>query len=375
MPDLYADILVVDLLGGIGDLIMVLPVVHALARRNPGASLRVLTHEPGAELVRGDPAVTEVRTPAHGRPGAEREAVARALAERRPDLAVTTTRYDGIPGLLAASGARCVTDLWRRPPPDEPVGLRYLRILQAEGLLGADDPHDLARPRVHLSAAELARGRRLLDESLLAGGSFLPASGSTAIARRPPVVLVTGSGMAVKRWPYWTELIGLLSDRGHPVLIVGPPPTEPDAVPHGTAGDAAGGMFLPGAGLRELAACFAAVADRGGVVVGGDTGPVRLAAAAGAATVGLFGPTSALRYGIGGGVDLQGLPDCPHRLPTAITEQPCWWTARCPLAPDGPPACMADIPARSVADAVTSTSACIFACVALRWRHGSSSDP
>ena len=58
MPDRYGEILVVDLLGGIGDLLMVLPVVHGLARRNPGARLRVLTDEPGADLVRGDPAVT-----------------------------------------------------------------------------------------------------------------------------------------------------------------------------------------------------------------------------------------------------------------------------------------------------------------------------
>ena len=37
----------VDLLGGIGDLLMLLPAVHGLARRNPGARLRVLTHDPG----------------------------------------------------------------------------------------------------------------------------------------------------------------------------------------------------------------------------------------------------------------------------------------------------------------------------------------
>ncbi len=93
MADSYRDILVVELLGGIGDLIMTLPVVHGLARRNPGAVMRVITHEPGADLVRGDPAVTEVLVPRHDRPGAERDAVASALAARRPDLAVTTTRF------------------------------------------------------------------------------------------------------------------------------------------------------------------------------------------------------------------------------------------------------------------------------------------
>jgi ADP-heptose:LPS heptosyltransferase len=109
---------------------------------------------------------------------------------------------------------------------------------------------------------------------------------------------------------------------------------------------------LPEGTLRQLAARFRAVARRGGIVVGGDTGPVRLAAAAGAPTVGLFGPTLAVRYGIGAGVDLQGRSDCPHRLPTLITEQVCWWDARCPLSPTGP-ACMADIPAAAVASAVT----------------------
>ena len=326
MNQQYRDILVVELLGGIGDLLMVLPVVHALARRNPGAALRVLTDDPGADLVRGDPAVTEVRTPRRGRPGCEREAVAAALAARRPDLAVTTARYDGIPDLLAASGARCVTDLWRKPPPDERIGDRYLRILYTEGLVGAEDLD--AAPRVRLRPDELAAGETTI-------AALVPPT-----ATRPPVVFVTDSGMAVKLWPQrrWRRLAATLAGRDHPVLSVTPVDGAP-AVP------------LPRVTLRQLAACFAAVARRGGIVVGGDTGPVRLAAAAGARTVGLFGPTLASRYGIGGGADLQGLRYCPYRLPTLVTEQACWWDARCPLSAAGP-ACMADISTDRVVSAV-----------------------
>ncbi|SCL27968.1 heptosyltransferase-1 [Micromonospora pallida] len=332
MADRYAEILVVDLLGGIGDLLMLLPAIHGLARRNPYSRLRVLTHEPGAELARVDPAVTEVRTPRHGRPGAERAAVVEALAARRPDLAVTTTRYDGIPDLLLAAAARCVTDLWRGPPPDEPVGARYLRLLHAEGLLTRADLD--ARPRVHLPAAARAAGETSVGR--LVAAADRPAA--------PPVVLVTDAGMAVKRWPdaSWRTLAGRLAADGHPVLAVG-------------AGDDPPGVPLPRGDLPTLAAQFAAVARRGGVVVGPDTGPLRLAAAAGAATVGLFGPTDARRYGVGGGVDLQGLPGCPHRRATAITEQPCWWEAHCPLDPTGP-ACLADLGVKLVTDAVRAAT-------------------
>ncbi len=328
MPDRYADILVVDLLGGIGDLLMLLPAMHGLARRHPAARLRVLTHDPGADLVRADPAVAEVTTPRHGGPGAERAAVVAALAAGRPDLAVTTTRYDGIPDLLEAGSGRAVTDLWRRPPPHQPVGERYLEILHTEGLL---DPADRAgRPRVHVPATAGRAGERTVGH--LVGDPLAP-----------PVVLVTDAGMAVKRWParHWRALAAALTRRGHPVLTVGP-----------VNAGAPLGVPLPRADLPTLAGQFAALRRRGGVVVGPDTGPVRLAAATGVATVALFGPTDARRYGTGD-VDLQGLPACAYRRPTAITEQPCWWTARCPLDREEP-ACMADLDPARVLAAVTA---------------------
>ena len=114
-----------------------------------------------------------------------------------------------------------------------------------------------------------------------------------------------------------------------------------------------GTVLLPPGGLRDLAANLAVVGERGGVVVGGDTGPVRLATAVGAHAVGLFGPTVVGRYGLDprAGVSLQGLPGCEVRRPLAITEQECWWSARCPLT-GGDPACLADLSVDAVAAAV-----------------------
>ena len=304
MPrDDVREVLVVDLLGGIGDLVMLLPSLRGLARRHPRAAVRVLTHAPGATLLDPDPDVAEVRAV---RKGTERAAVVAELERRPPDLVVSTTRYDGIAEEIERRVPGSVTDLWRRPPPDEPVARRYHRILTAEGLVRGH----YAPPRLHLTAQERAAGRHLL-------ASLLPAGDAA------PVVLIPDAGMAVKRWPHQDRLAAGLTRRGVPVLVLG--------------------RDVPPTSLRELAALFAAVGRRGGVVVGADTGPVRVAAAAGGRTVGLFGPTVAARYGLDPpSVDLQGLPGCPHRRPTAITEQVCWWDAACPLAGHGP-ACMADL--------------------------------
>ena len=186
-------------------------------------------------------------------------------------------------------------------------------------------PHDVnLQPHIVLTDAECVEGDRVLDDD----------------AR--PVVLVPSAGMAVKQWPHWRELATALAGRA---FVTG----EPAVLEAWRGGPA---RLLPPLSLRELASVFAAVGRRGGVVIGGDTGPMRMAAAVGARTVGIFGPTAASRYGLGPlGVDLQGLPDCPHRRPTSITEQVCWWEAHCPLSPVGP-ACMADVTPGRVLDLV-----------------------
>ena len=337
-------VLVIDLLGGLGDLIMVLPSVHALAEAHPGAELTVLTHAPGAPLLARDPAVTAVRT---AEKHDERAAAEQALADLAPDLTVTTTRFDGIGDLVDADalarGTRAVSNLWRRPPADEKVGERYQRILAAEGLI-ADR---IRPPRVVLTPDELSAGRRALvsavghrrhwtSETPHVRSRDTPTRDPGGL-RPPPTVLVPDAGMAVKRWPArrWATLAASLPG---PVLSVGP---------------VDGAAELPPTDLRGLASLFAAVGEAGGVVVGPDTGPVRLAAAVGARTVALFGPTAASRYGLEEGVNLQGLPECPHREPTAITEQVCWWEARCPLASE--PACLLDLPVGRVREQVART--------------------
>lgn len=326
-------ILVVDTMGGLGDLLLALPVIEALGRSHPSARLTVATTAPWHELLVGDPRIAEV-VPVAGRDaGAVLGTVGPLLERLRPDLAVTTNRQHGLPQLLERWSARAVTDLWRRPPADEAVDVRMLRILAEEGVV--DPGLTELLPHVVLDAGEIAAGSDALD----------------AAGARRPALLLPDSGMAVKRWPLerWTEAVGRLRDAGLDPVVVSQAGEQRRALA------AVGASALPDLGLRALAGVFAAAAARDGVAIGGDTGPVRLASAAGLRAVGLFGPTLATRYGYRGrAVDVQGFPECPVRVPTAITEQECWWSARCPLTADRSPRCMAAI---EVAEVVRAAAA------------------
>ncbi|EFC84531.1 glycosyltransferase family 9 protein [Parafrankia sp. EUN1f] len=375
-PGTARDILVIELLGGFGDLLLALPALEALLAAHPRARMRVVTFLPGADLLAADDRLDRVVGVTDHSGGGVRAAVRAEITRRYPDLAVTTTRHSGIPRLLSDLGVAAVDDLWRGPPPDEAVDARFVRLLAADGVIDAASA-ELARARsgrLRLTAAERLRGRASLAEALARPGTLrgtgprhLGASGWSAgppeegwtTGGHPPVVLIPGAGMAIKQWPAdrWRQLAGRLLAAGWPVARL-PSPEPPSAEPAVPRGESRAEPWppvavLPTRGLREAAGMFAALAERGGLVVGGDTGPCRLAAVMGARTVGLYGPTLATRYGLHRGwtVDLQGLPGCSVRRPTAITAQECWWSGRCPLDAREP-ACLANITVQDVVDSV-----------------------
>jgi ADP-heptose:LPS heptosyltransferase len=335
------EVLVVELLGGLGDLLLALPVVHALARSHPQAAVRVLTFTPGSQLLVADPAVAEVvETSDHGE-GAPRRTVEGQLRRCPPDLAVSTTSYDGIGDVIAAGARRAVTNLWRRPPADELVDTRFLRLLAADGVI--DPAYDALVPSVVLTPRERAEAEALL--------------GAVSV----PVLLLPEAGMPVKQWPLgrWRGLAAALARDGHDVLV----PTGADAgLAEAVVAGVPGARRLPRVPLRGLGAVAAAVAARGGAGVAADTGPARLASACGLPVVGLYGPTLAGRYGLrpGRSVNLQGLPGCEVRRPEDFTTQECWWSAHCPVT-GSEPACMADLGLDEVLGAVRGRLAQVVA--------------
>lgn len=306
-------ILFVELLGGLGDVLIALGAIQALSRSYPEARLTVLTFPPGGELLVGDPLIHEVvyaPKPDLDRPHSAREAVGELLAYQSWDLVVSDTSYDGIDALISSSGVPwTVTNLWRKPPPDERVGERFLRLLLADGLIS---PEAIAPPRLHLSTEERSAVAVRLSS-----------------ARRPLAFLLPDAGMEVKRWPEesWGALGRALRDLWGADVVV-PVGSNPEQTSHVARLVGERASVWPRGTLRELAAALS-WAD---LAVGADTGPARIAAALGVPTVTLFGPSWHGRYGQAPPhANLQGHLGCPQRIVSDFTQQPCWYRGVCTL--------------------------------------------
>jgi ADP-heptose:LPS heptosyltransferase len=317
------EILFVELLGGLGDVLIALGAIQALARSHPEARLTVLTFPPGGELLEHDPLIHEVvhvPRPDPDHPYRAREAVEKLLARESWDLVVSDTSYDGTDALISASDApHTVTNLWRSPPSDERVGERFLRLLLAEGLI---EPETVSPPRLRLTPKERS-----------------VAAGKLADTRRPLAFLIPDAGMEVKRWPEesWGALGRALSDRYGAGVVV---PIGSDPEQAARVAQLTGGRVWPRGTLRELAAVLS-YAD---LAVGADTGPVRITAALGVPTVTLFGPSWYGRYGQPPPhANLQGHPSCPQRVVSDFTQQPCWYQGVCTLEERSWHSCLEDI--------------------------------
>ena len=157
---------------------------------------------------------------------------------------------------------------------------RYMAVVASLGIdLAAVGPPAFPIPRE--PAAEARMARWLEDEGVK--------------ATTPLVLLNPGSGGDHKRWAVegFRRLGEELAVRlGARVAIAWGPGEEPlaRAIAHGMR---TGAVVPPSTTILEMVALF----RRAALVVGGDTGPVHVAAVLGVPTIGLYGPTSARRNG------------------------------------------------------------------------------
>jgi ADP-heptose:LPS heptosyltransferase len=277
-----------------GDVILSIPALRALRARFPSAHLAVLGAPWAVEILAAVPEVSETLVLEHppiafeaSRPAStdERAALVRTLACANFDLAVDLTGDTWTVELLAEAGIP-------------------MRIGVAE--TGAS--HLLQRsiaisPRIHRIEAMLAIAN-------LAGASAADATprlAPTEAARREceratasmglaePFVVVHPGGRALKRWPLerWAELVDRMSGEigDAIVLIFGPDEADLGAAFAGATRSGRvkvwpGGSFLAVGELLRRARLY----------VGNDSGVAHLAAAVGATTVTILGPTRVSRW-------------------------------------------------------------------------------
>jgi lipopolysaccharide heptosyltransferase II len=284
----------------IGDVVFTTPAIGAVRRRFPDARLAYLVEAPAAPIVRHHPALDSVivvdRPRGVARLGYDLR-LARRLRAERFDIAIDFHGGPRSSFLTWATGApqRIGYDLpgrrWcyttRVPWTRSLVPPRHSVVAQWDLLtpLGIGPP-DRARDAVTMTVDEITEAR---VASRLAAAAV--PSGA------PLVVMHVSAGNPFRRWPAasFAEVAAQLArdDRRRRVIITSGPSdaAAAEAVAEQArrlAGDAAAGIVRTGEfDLAELGA----LVGRAALFVGGDSGPLHVAATTRTPVVALFGPT------------------------------------------------------------------------------------
>lgn len=265
-------------LGAMGDIIHALPAAASLKHGFPGSRLTWVVEPQWAPLLEGNPFVDRVALFRRGGPGTILESC-RRLRQERYDFAVD---FQGlIKSALVASVAR----------PDRIFGFHQSQA--REKLAALFYSHKTLSRAAHVVdrnldlAAAAGAGTILKKFPLPAGRQESPLPGG------PFVLACPLAGWRSKQWPpeFYGELAARLRNELGITLVVDGPATAASVLA------AAGEAFRHYSSLSGL--IFAM--RRAAAVVGGDSGPLHLAAALGKPGVAIFGPTDPGRNGPYGG--------------------------------------------------------------------------
>jgi len=270
--------------GALGDILLLRRAVAALGRASHRVHL-LAPSTPGRVLVGPGPAEAPRFTPLDGPRVAAwlgGGSAGSGLAEDlRADAVLALTRSPDLLARLRALGPRLL-ERDPSPPPGTEASGWYAAPVRALGGDPAPDP-----PTLVFSASEREAARTIADR--------LPVG---FLAVHP------GSGSAVKNWPVdrFADLVRARAAERRWLLVGGPA----DELSVGGLCAVPGALVARALPVRVLGALLA----HAGLYVGNDSGVTHLAAAAGAPTLALFGPTDAKTWGpVGPCVETVSSPD------------------------------------------------------------------
>lgn len=328
-------------LSHLGDVVLALPLFHALRERFPSAELAWVVQSEFASLLQGLPGLARVIR-FERRAGLRGWLALRAeLAQFAPDLAIDAQGNVKSGFALACSGAPRRVGLartdWR-----EPLG-RFALTESASPARGAHAfERTLALCRYFgvdgtvrrdpgLSRAELARARERAGE--------LEVDASTVLVQLSPQA-------DIRAWPLarYEEFLRDAAAHGTRCIVVSGPSERDEGAELATRVGESPSVrhWIDQRGLRELAAFFAVSAELGARYVGGDTGPTHLAAACGLPVTVLCGPHSHTRTGPWPVAAPSKMPS-PHSAVRARVEPECAPCFGRTCSHASGPVCMRDI--------------------------------
>jgi ADP-heptose:LPS heptosyltransferase len=304
-------VLLIPFAPGIGDTIMMEPLIRAVQKGLPGWRLSVAAREHATDILRPHgfdfvyPSVFVERTPGPLRP------IHRYIPQRvvawlaEPAMVLDLGAFDKVINLFLAWERELPFDEWWTPQWPLQAGVVHTVDMMASYLereLQIEIPWDERLPRIAVFPEAEEWADDYLRENVLHG--------------QPIVPLVVSAANALKWWDpaSWGELNDRLNELGWRTLLI-----APRGNPHASYVYESCGVqpLWPDANLRQVSALL----SRADAVVGIDTGPLHVAAALGAPWVGLYGPTNP--DVIGPYTSTPGMA-LPSRFPKPQSCAACW---------------------------------------------------